>query len=749
MELRRGLSGMAGLLVTAALFALALSAPALSAQVASDNGEANGEGMSGDEGEEGEEGEEEFVPNPNDPITVDFVQKEIHTVMHYIALRSGLNVIIQGTVNVPLTVYFGNIVPREAIAQICKTNNLDMIEDAGIIIIKTRQTATRLANVLRGDHPGRFHVTFERQDLVSAISEVAKVTNTQVFVPAVPAAMAERLETPRPADPNDPEEALRSLLTPWAAGQEQQVTQIQSRLISMYMRDARPAAILARLASLGDLRMREIQLEGTEVDPENPEQTVAVVGYEFEYRLQLTGIGAEAVIPRDEEMKRGEWIIPGADMNRVKSEVRQLVSPVGKVVSDDATHLLVVFDLEENLARIGSFLDVVSLRSAERSQLLALEADDPMEAKEYRIIRDVSTPQIQQQIQSLLSEEGRAIPNPDQNSVIVYERRSRLAALDRLMSSLDTAPEQVSIMAKLIEVTLDDYVGYGLEVFTNNRADSLNRGMTTASSFDTATGTTGGMFGQPTGFNPFFATFSNPRLDIRLELLANEGRVETLSQPHQLVSNRQTARIEVGQEIPYLESTSAGAGTTTASVSFKEVAIVMEVTPTVLENGLIRLQITLTVREVIGNIAIQGNNTPVLSKRETKTDVFIHDGETLVMGGLLRERERLDENGLPLLKDIPVLGYLFKSANRTRNKTDLLFFLRPQIVTAGQRAQFSRGGLVVERDLRPLVDTPESAKGASMREGTYRLPGVTPRPRHYDEGARPSSADEVNSGAGS
>ncbi|MCA8918392.1 MAG: type II and III secretion system protein, partial [Planctomycetes bacterium] len=318
--------------------------------------------------------------------------------------------------------------------------------------------------------------------------------------------------------------------------------------------------------------------------------------------------------------------------------------------------------------------------------------------------------------------------------------------IDRIMAALDAQPEQVLITAKLIEVSLDEYMGYGLELFTSHSADNLNNGRFTGSSQDSSN-TVGGLFGQPTGFDPFFATFSNPRIDVRLELLANEGRVETLSQPTQMVSNREQARIEVGQEIPYLQSSGASGGTTTASVSFKEVSIVMDVTPTVLENGLIRLDVTVTVREVVGNVAIEGNNTPVLSKRESKTNVFIRDGDTLVMGGLLRERERMDENGLPFLKDIPFLGYLFKSANRTKSKTDLLFFLRPQIVNVLKGAQISEIGEAVERDLRPLIYEEGDQKKSNIRDGRFRKLERATKPAWYNEKARPKTAKDVKPGA--
>lgn len=664
--------------------------------------------------------EQPFKPNPTDPITVDFVQKDLHTVMHYIALRSGLQIIVEGEVAVKLTVMFRDVIPRDAIQSICKANKLDFIEDGSVIIIKRRPQEAALANVVKGEVDGRFNVNFESHELVAAIMEVASVTKAQVFVPAVPP--QDQDQAPRRGE--DEEEQTR------------RVIQIQERKISIYMREALPGTILKRLADLGDLLFEEKAIENAVPG--------ADVGYEFKYRATRPA-GPIIEDDPDKPIETRDWVVTGANMTQLKSEVQNLLSPVGKIVVDDTTDFVLVRDFTDNLNVIAAFLDPLVTMFDEQAKRKLSEVDN-LVVREYRLTRNASDTAMLGQIQNVLSENGRVIANPDRNSLIVYEVESRITDIDTIMLAMDTAPEQVLITAKLIEVGLDDYMGYGLELFTSHSADNLNDGRFTGSSQDTQN-TVGGLFGQPTGFDPFFATFTNPRIDVRLELLANEGRVETLSQPTQMVSNRQKARIEVGQEIPYLESSGATGGTTTASVSFKEVSIVMEVTPTVLENGLIRLEVTVTVREVIGNVAIEGNNTPVLSKRESKTDVFIRDGETLVMGGLIRERERSEENGLPFLKDIPFLGYLFKSANRTTSKTDLLFFLRPQIVNVLKPAQISENGESVERDLRPLIYEEGDQKKANIRDGRYRKLEIAPKPAWYNDKARPKTGAEVKPGA--
>src|SRR5690606_30048929 len=131
-------------------------------------------------------------------------------------------------------------------------------------------------------------------------------------------------------------------------------------------------------------------------------------------------------------------------------------------------------------------------------------------------VRDVADDALVDQIREIVGESGKVIPNPERNTIIISAPRSRLPMLDELMRTMDTLPQQVMITSQLVEVTLDEYIGYGLEIFSDNPATNLSDGRFVVSGQDGG-GTVGGLYGQPTGFDPFFGTFSNPRVDIRLE----------------------------------------------------------------------------------------------------------------------------------------------------------------------------------------------------------------------------------------
>jgi general secretion pathway protein D len=355
----------------------------------------------------------------------------------------------------------------------------------------------------------------------------------------------------------------------------------------------------------------------------------------------------------------------------------------------------------------------------------------------------VTDPEFRAGLSSILSADGKAVTNADRNSIIIYDHQSQFKNIDEFFRMIDAEPQQVLLTSKLCEVTLDNYIGYGLQIFTEHGAQNLDNGRFSGNSKGTSAKTVGNMFGQQTGFGPFVGTFLSDRVDVTLEMLANDGKVETLVMPTSMVSNKKTAKITVGQEVPYLQTSASTGGATTVSVAFKEIATVMEVTPTILSGGLIRLDIRFTIKEQISTISIQQNDTPVLSNRESVTNVFVRDGETLVIGGLIRERERNQENGIPFLKDIPLLGYLFKSKNKRVEKTDLLFFLRPTLVTQGRVGPESRD-VGLEREGRPQVWDDDDILKLKIVGNELTKPGAMPKPAHYDTAKRPKTAKDIS-----
>jgi type IV pilus assembly protein PilQ len=170
-----------------------------------------------------------------------------------------------------------------------------------------------------------------------------------------------------------------------------------------------------------------------------------------------------------------------------------------------------------------------------------------------------------------------------------------------------------------------------------------------------------------------FSASANRFLNLELSALEAEGKGKIVSSPRVITTDQTKAEVEQGVEIPYQVSTSSGA----TSVTFKKASLRLEVTPQVTPEGNVILALEV-------NKDSRGENTtagPAINTKHVKTQVLVENGGTVVIGGIFTQDEREDINKVPFLGDIPVLGNLFKNKVRYSNRTELLVFITPKIVT--------------------------------------------------------------------
>ena len=160
---------------------------------------------------------------------------------------------------------------------------------------------------------------------------------------------------------------------------------------------------------------------------------------------------------------------------------------------------------------------------------------------------------------------------------------------------------------------------------------------------------------------------------MELSALEADQRGKVVSSPRVLTSSQRPAVIEQGTELPYQSATSSGA----TSVSFRKANLRLEVTPQITPEGNVILDVDVS-RDAVGQLTNAGY---AIDTRHVKTQVLVEDGGTVVIGGIYEQFERNRTDKVPLLGDIPVLGYLFRSTTRTNDRTELLVFLTPRIVT--------------------------------------------------------------------
>jgi type IV pilus assembly protein PilQ len=299
----------------------------------------------------------------------------------------------------------------------------------------------------------------------------------------------------------------------------------------------------------------------------------------------------------------------------------------------------------------------------------------------------------------VLSTRGSVTSEARTNTLIIKDTKQGIDSAIDLITRLDTPIPQVLIEARIVEASTSfardlgiqwgaDYQASGGEYNTDAFGASTTSGQTppatgTAPAFATrhgagsyavdlpAAGTAGtlGALGFVLG-----RAGSNPLiLDLRLSAGESEGRLRTISRPRIITMDNKEAKIEQGESIPF-ETTSA-AGTVT---KFIDANLSLTVTPHITPDGSVLMKIKAS-RNSIGTFR-SASGEPSINKKETSTEVLVRDGETTVIGGIIVSDTSDTEKGIPLLKDIPLLGWLFKSKSLSDSQTELLIFITPTIL---------------------------------------------------------------------
>ena len=309
---------------------------------------------------------------------------------------------------------------------------------------------------------------------------------------------------------------------------------------------------------------------------------------------------------------------------------------------------------------------------------------------------------------SLLSTRGSVTIDPRTNTLLVQDTADSIANIRLLVSTLDIPVRQVQIEARIVVVSQDFSRELGVRAgFTgteSNGPNGLFGASGTAAGTDTMLGSALGNLSSsgtpypvsvPTGAtaanrynvnlpvaNPagtlaFMVLGSDYIVDLELSAAQSEGKGEIISQPRITAANQQEAVIAQGTEIPYQEAASSGA----ATIQFKPAKLELRVTPLITPDNRLILDINVK-KDRVGQVIVTagGVNVPSIDTSELSTTVFLGDGQTVVLGGILETERRETEKKVPYLGDIPVFGHLFKTTSKVNNKDELLIFVTPKIV---------------------------------------------------------------------
>jgi len=298
-------------------------------------------------------------------------------------------------------------------------------------------------------------------------------------------------------------------------------------------------------------------------------------------------------------------------------------------------------------------------------------------------------------IKNLLSERGSVDVDDRTNTLIVRDIKENISRVESLIKVLDTQTPQVRIESRIVQandsfsrnfgiqwgptLNLNDTNGkprdfqFPREITVGGRPASDSGATVSAWAVDANTNSKGSQLGFRLGsVSDIFD------LDLRLSYAEIESVGRVISRPSITVLDNRTARIIQGTKIPFLSSSSSG-----ANVSFQEAGIEIQVTPHITNDGSVLMKISTRSNEPQSG-DVGGNR--IISIREAQTEMLVKSARTAVLGGVFKTLETSSSAGVPIMKDLPVVGWLFKSRDKTRNREELLIFITPYILSDNRSA---------------------------------------------------------------
>ncbi|TCQ16665.1 type II secretion system protein D (GspD) [Rhizobium sp. PP-CC-3G-465] len=269
------------------------------------------------------------------------------------------------------------------------------------------------------------------------------------------------------------------------------------------------------------------------------------------------------------------------------------------------------------------------------------------------------------------------VADVENNALLISTTAREYERIERILHQLDVLPTQVFLEAVIAEVTLNDELKFGLRWYLENGNNSLGLS-------DLASGAVTATF---PGFN-----WTHVATDAKtaLSMLSSVTKVKVISSPNLMVINNQQARLQVGDQVPIVSQTSSNTASSDSvvinTVEMKDTGIILNVTPRINSSGRVMLNIQQEVSNVVATTS-SGIDSPTIQQRKISTQVVVHDGESLALGGLIQEKQTVNQRKVPVLGDIPLLGNAFKSKTDGINRTELIIFIRPRIVRDPEEAR--------------------------------------------------------------
>lgn len=336
------------------------------------------------------------------------------------------------------------------------------------------------------------------------------------------------------------------------------------------------------------------------------------------------------------------------------------------------------YDLQGNIIVVTTIDDL----KKRRENAVILSEQEPLSTEIYTL-NFARASEVITSIEKMLSSRGTMDFDERTNTVIVHDTQKHLENISTVIKKLDQTTPQVAIEAKIVETTLTNSEELGIDWSIQGTANLAKRPHTFPFGDQGDIGPVAGSFPGTTASDFSYGTLNLSQVQAVFEMLKSRSDTNILSNPKITTLDNRPAEITVGSQypIPTYTYNEDQAKLQVSGWEYKDIGIIFKVTPHVSSAGYVSLSIEPKITAILDFVTVENTSLPRLSNESAKTDVMIKDGETVVIAGLIKDQTTTTRKRVPILGDIPLLGYPFRKNEDTRGKTDLMIFLTPHIIT--------------------------------------------------------------------
>jgi len=354
----------------------------------------------------------------------------------------------------------------------------------------------------------------------------------------------------------------------------------------------------------------------------------------------------------------------------VLTALQSIQTALGKVIIDEETGKVIMIDTPEKLVEMNALLD---------------KMEEKMETKVVNL-QYANAKDLEAQLRSRLESKnvGNIMADVRSNQLVISAYPERMNDIVDLIVSLDKKVKAVSVEARILQLTLNPTFDYGIDwgkAFSKSSNEAL-RSLSFRNAFPIATAVSNANALNSVG-QIAFGNLTEDEFSFELKAMKEVLHTKVLANPRLMILNREEARINIGDKIPYVVTTTTGTGNNVSiseEIKFIDVGLLLVVRPVINDDGFITMAIRPEISSRTSNLTTPaGAIIPQVNTTFLETTVVIKDGVSMILGGLRRDDYTEDNKGVPHLMDVPVLGQLFQSRNESLQKTEIVIFLTPKI----------------------------------------------------------------------